>query len=95
MYLYTLWKIDCMKIWYVIILKNNRYWRCVFISQNGWLILENLKQFLSYCVLKKGCVYIGNDYTAEGGGGGDFINQNMGFDHDSRNAKLQINSSSV
>lgn len=42
-------------------------------------------------------MYIGNGYTAEGWGGGegDFINQNMGFDHDSRNAKLQINSSSV
>lgn len=29
------------------------------------------------------------------GGGVDFINQNKGFDHDSGNAKLQINSSSV
>lgn len=37
-------------------------------------------------------VCIRNGYTTEGGGV-DFMNQNKGFDHDSRNAKLQINSS--
>lgn len=69
---------------------------CIYFPK--WLINIGKSEAIPFLLRpQKGmCVYREWLYGRRvGWGGGDFINQNMGFDHDSRNAKLQINSSSV